>query len=168
MFFLRCCLLLLEASFLLSAAAGDLTIKVEVPNVTVDVFVTDRKGHHVRGLSKEQFTVLEDNVQQEIVSFKAGRARLAQPPQDPVQPSAKDERTAAPLSQDQPAPQNMTLLIDLGGLQPQNLKIACTSAAQYVEKTLLAGQSCLSLLGRLELCISPFLSPPTKLACWRP
>ncbi len=60
----RCGVLLLAATILISA--DDLTIKVEVQNVPVDVFVTDRKGHHVHRLTKEQFAVLEDGIPQGI------------------------------------------------------------------------------------------------------
>jgi hypothetical protein len=61
----------------IAAPPQELTIKVEVPTVTVDVLVTDRKGHYVAGLSKEHFRVSEDGVPQEIVAFAAGHTRIA-------------------------------------------------------------------------------------------
>lgn len=128
---------LLLAVLALAASASDLTIKVEVRNVAVDVFVTDRKGHHVSGLTKEQFSISEDGVPQQIVSFKTGRTNLSQPPKDPA--SRTSNQAAAPVAEDPPVQQSITLLIDLGGLQPQNLNIACSSAAKYVEKALAAG-----------------------------
>ncbi|HXN49202.1 MAG TPA: VWA domain-containing protein, partial [Bryobacteraceae bacterium] len=45
------------------------TIKVEVRQVLVPVVVTDKEGHHVTGLSKADFRVFEDGVEQTIAAF---------------------------------------------------------------------------------------------------
>src|SRR5437763_674598 len=47
----------------------DYTFKVNSDLVLVNVVVRDRKGSLVRGLKQEDFTVLEDNKQQNITSF---------------------------------------------------------------------------------------------------
>ena len=39
--------------------------------VLLDVVVTDKAGRAVRGLTKEDFTVLEDGVMQPVLSFEA-------------------------------------------------------------------------------------------------
>jgi VWFA-related protein len=62
--------------------------------ITVDVVVLDRDGRPVRGLTKVDFTVLEDGQPQEIVSFEAreiqdGRAQ----PTDIVEHVVSNERT---------------------------------------------------------------------------
>jgi VWFA-related protein len=135
--------LLLAMSLWIAAPAQDPTIKVEVPTVTVDVIVTDRKGHHVPGLTKKQFSILEDNVPQEIVTFVPGRSRIAGRAAEAIERQA-DERTGPPASpndaaRDQPKTQSITLLIDLGDLQSPNLKTACDAAAKYVDRTVSAG-----------------------------
>jgi len=62
------------------------SIRVEVRQVVVPVFVTDSKGHHVTGLHTSDFRILEDGVPQEIASFStdAGDPTLtAQPASAP-------------------------------------------------------------------------------------
>jgi Ca-activated chloride channel family protein len=46
---------------------------VDVEAVALDVVVTDRKGHLVSGLKREDFRVLEEGVPQELSFFTAGR-----------------------------------------------------------------------------------------------
>ena len=57
--------------------------------VTTDVIVRDQQGQFVPDLTKDEFTVLEDGVKQDVVSFilvHGGRTtNLAAPPPPPVQ-----------------------------------------------------------------------------------
>src|SRR6184192_329200 len=52
-----------------TANTRDYTFKVNSDLVLVNVVVRDKKGALVRGLKQEDFTVLEDNKQQNITSF---------------------------------------------------------------------------------------------------
>jgi hypothetical protein len=52
-----------------SARAEQLTEKIEVSVVNVDVTVTDRNGQPVRGLTRDHFDVFEDGVRQTITNF---------------------------------------------------------------------------------------------------
>jgi VWFA-related protein len=45
-------------------------LKVTAQNVVLDVVVTDRNGHNVQGLTKNDFTVYEDKDEQTIRSFE--------------------------------------------------------------------------------------------------
>ena len=45
------------------------TFRAGVQNIEVDVLVTDQKGNAVRGLTKEDFTLIEDDKEQRITSF---------------------------------------------------------------------------------------------------
>ena len=133
---------LLQFSVMLAVAplqGQNPTFKVEVPTVTVDVIATDRKGRHVPGLTRDRFKVFEDNVPQEIVSFiPAGAAAGPAPAQSPAgQPAATGD--SAPRAESARKPQSITLLLDLGDLQFQNLENACHAASQYVQKTVEAG-----------------------------
>jgi VWFA-related protein len=47
------------------------TIRVDVQQVLVPTFVTDKKGHHVSGLRAADFELLEDGVAQEIASVSS-------------------------------------------------------------------------------------------------
>ena len=60
-----------------SAAAGDVTIQVNVRQVLVPVVVTDKDGHHVTGLTAADFKVFEDGVEQKITAFSSERADVA-------------------------------------------------------------------------------------------
>lgn len=117
------------------------TIKVEVPTVVVDVIATDRKGHHVPGLTKERFKVFEDNVPQEIVSFTPAGGEPAPVSSEPLPPARSGAVREVRLPSPEPGrkPQSITLLIDLGDLQYGNLKNACKAATQYVEHATAAG-----------------------------
>jgi Ca-activated chloride channel homolog len=55
---------------------GLATFKSDVSVVTVDVAVTDNKGHFIPGLPPSAFRVLEDNVPQQIKSINAGEAPM--------------------------------------------------------------------------------------------
>ena len=55
---------------------GLATFKSDVSVVTVDVAVTDPKGHFIPGLPPSYFRVLEDNVPQQIKSVTAGEAPM--------------------------------------------------------------------------------------------
>lgn len=67
---------------------GSPTFKSEVQYVEVDVLVTDKEGSPVRGLTKDDFTVVEDRVQQEIASFRFVELPIV----------SKASRTASPRS----------------------------------------------------------------------
>ena len=55
---------------------GLATFKSDVSVVTVDVAVTDNKGHFIPGLPPTAFRVLEDNVPQQIKSITPGEAPM--------------------------------------------------------------------------------------------
>ena len=125
--------------------AQNTPIKVEVPTVVVDVIVTDRKGHQAAGLTKDSFSVLEDNVPQEIVSFSApGITPTTE--RDYIlskenKPNGNSAAIAVPaqVPANERKPQSITFLIDLGDIQSTSLKSACDAAAQYVEKAVAEG-----------------------------
>jgi VWFA-related protein len=56
------------------------TLKVYSRETIVDVTVTDSKGNPVRGLTRDNFTVKEDNKPQPIRSFEEFGAKSVQPP----------------------------------------------------------------------------------------
>jgi VWFA-related protein len=59
-----------------SDTTGLATFKSDVSVVTVDVAVTDNKGHFIPGLPPSAFRVLEDNVPQQIKSIAPGEAPM--------------------------------------------------------------------------------------------
>ena len=59
------------------AFAQDETIRVETNLVTVNVSVTDRQGNHVRGLTKDDFVVMDAGQKQEIDTFATEDAAIS-------------------------------------------------------------------------------------------
>lgn len=78
-----------------TAAAGDVTIKVDVRQVLVPVVVTDKEGHHVTGLTQADFKVFEDGAEQKITAFTSERADVSTPPIPGAAPSQPDTVTPA-------------------------------------------------------------------------
>jgi VWFA-related protein len=76
-----------------AAAAGDVTIKVDVRQVLVPVVVTDKEGHHVTGLTPSDFKVFEDRVEQKITAFSSERPDVvtsATPTSSKAEPGGPD------------------------------------------------------------------------------
>ncbi len=63
-------------------ARGDLLRALRVPLVSVEVVATDKDGVPIRGLTRDDFQVFEDNVEVEISHFFVSDPELAQ--NDPV------------------------------------------------------------------------------------
>ena len=56
------------------AAQDDERVMIDAGLVTVNVSVSDARGRHVRGLTKDQFEVFDDKVKQQIAHFSAEEA----------------------------------------------------------------------------------------------
>ncbi|MGD0921872.1 MAG: VWA domain-containing protein [Terriglobia bacterium] len=122
------------------------SIKVVAPSVVGDVIVTDRKGRHMGGLRSEDFRVYENDAPQNIVTFvppagaqPAGAGVI--PPQSGSAPQAEGARdTRPPPTKPQNEAQEIansrfiTIVMDLGDLQPKSIKGAVDAAIRYVEK----------------------------------
>src|SRR5687767_3522328 len=69
----------LTFSFLLSAAAqsDDDVLKVDASLVVLNATITDAAGRHVSGLNQNDFTILENGVEQQIFSFAAEETPFA-------------------------------------------------------------------------------------------
>jgi len=78
---------------------------IEVSIVNVDVFVTDRSGRHVTGLTKDDFEIFEDGKLQPITNFAEYRSNLEN--ESVSVEGTASERTAAP----QPPPRPHRTLV---------------------------------------------------------
>jgi VWFA-related protein len=68
------------------------TFRVETRAIEVDAFVTDREGAFVRGLTKDDFELLEDGQPQEISAFT-----LVDVPIDPPPVQQRGQKTKSPI-----------------------------------------------------------------------
>jgi len=115
-----------------SAQVPVATLKVEAPSVVVDVIVTDKKGRHASGLTAEDFKVYEENVPQRIVTFELPREEAAAPPADQAAEGVTVNPSPQREARESPNRRFMTLVIDLGDLQPAGVKTAREALARYV------------------------------------
>lgn len=112
-----------------AAAAQEASLKVEAPSVIADVIVTDKKGQHASGLAAEDFRVYEDEAPQKIVTFVPPVIEAAPPTAEPP-PAGPTVKRGLDLTR----VRFITLVMDLGDLQPASVKRATDAAIQYLEK----------------------------------
>jgi VWFA-related protein len=109
--------------------------------VLVNVTVRDRNGNPVRDLKREDFTVLEDNKPQQVISFDlentdavlstaATEAPLLAAPKQQKSADATTAAAARPLKDRR----LIILFFDLSSMQPDEVERATTAAQNYVEK----------------------------------
>jgi VWFA-related protein len=125
-------------------AQEDYTFHAESDLVLVNVTARDKNGNFVRGLKPSDFTILEDNKPQKVVSFdmenidavaiqNVAQARAL--PGLPGQPTSAT-KTAAPAanSTDQFKDRRLIVLFfDLSAMEPDEIDRAITSAKHYVD-----------------------------------
>jgi VWFA-related protein len=86
--------------------SGTMRLHVDTREVVLDVIVTDKQGHFVTGLMRDDFTVLEDKVKQRILSFQA-------PAMHTIPPDAPEVRSTADLQKIGNAPVTILVLDEL-------------------------------------------------------
>jgi len=135
-------LLALLCTALPSQQQSDYLIRVQSDQVLVNVTVRDKNGNFVQGLKPENFTILEDNKPQKVVSFDVENVDAVPPPLDVTQ--------AKPLPEAAPGPANpvpttagtaaqfkdrrlIVLFFDLSAMEPDEIDHAVTSAEHYVD-----------------------------------
>jgi len=121
------------------------TFKVQSNLVVVDVTARDKKGNLIRGLKKEDFTVYEDNVAQQIVTFSQEDIPAA-----PAGEAASAETVAGALAvgpvnfnvtprnerkqEDLEDKRLMILFFDLSSLTTEDLIRSVNTAENYVTR----------------------------------
>ncbi len=137
----------LAASPLLAQDQAEYTFRVESEMVLVNVTVRDKNGTFVRNLKPEDFTVLEDNKPQKVISFDlenvdaAAMQSVSQPRPLLNQSSpnhASQTTPPAASAADQFANQFkdrrlIILFFDLSAMEPDEIDRAVTSAEHYVD-----------------------------------
>src|SRR6204780_776981 len=120
----------------------ELRLRSESDLVLVNVTVRDKNGNFVQGLKAENFTILEDNKPQKILSFDMENVD-AEAPLDVTQakqlPVPATGQTTPPPSAANAALQFkdrrlIVLFFDLSAMEPDEIDHAVTSAEHYVER----------------------------------
>src|SRR5437879_12619761 len=111
------------------------SIKVQASSVVVDVIVTDKKGHHISGLTEKDFSISENGVPQKIVSFSPseGSTQAAS-----VAPVADGKKPAGPsdVKPETAKPHLLTVVLDLGDNRPENFRKSCATVLKYLDHNL--------------------------------
>ncbi len=133
--------LMLLCSALPSQQQSDYVLHVESDLVLVNVTVRDKSGNFVQGLKPENFTILEDNKPQKILSFDMENVDAA-PPLDVTQAKPLPTPANGPTT---PSPSGanaalqfkdrrlIVLFFDLSAMQPDEIDHAVTSAERYID-----------------------------------
>jgi VWFA-related protein len=130
----------LLCSSLTAQQQTDYKVRVQTEMVLVNVSVRDKDGKLVTGLKPENFTVLEDNKPQRIVSFDledvdaVAMQDVAQAkPLSGEQPQAPAENPAADAANQYKDHRLIVLFFDLSAMEPDEIDHAVTSAEHYVD-----------------------------------
>ncbi len=133
--------LLLLCAQLPSQQQTDYVFRTGSELVLVNVTVRDKSGNFVQGLKPENFTILEDNKPQKVVSFDVENVD-AVPPADVAQVKPLSESAAALATPPTPAASAasqfkdrrlIVLFFDLSAMEPDEIDHAVTSAEHYVD-----------------------------------
>jgi VWFA-related protein len=123
----------------------DYVFHAETDVVLVNVTVKDKSGKFVPGMKPEDFTILEDNKPQKIVSFDVENVD-AVPAQDVAQAKPLPEAASSPTSPAVAATDTsaqfkdrrlIVLFFDLSAMEPDEIDRAVTSAEHYVDTQML-------------------------------
>src|SRR5271154_5896580 len=132
-------------SALPSQQQSEYVFHVESSLVLVNVTVRDKSGKFVQGLKPENFTILEDNKPQKVVSFDVENVDAVPPPDvtqakplpapTPAQPTAPPPAAnpAAQLAAQFKDRRLIVLFFDLSAMEPDEIDHAVTSAQRYVD-----------------------------------
>jgi len=122
-----------------SSEAGTFTDVVDVRVVNVDVYVSDRSGRHISGLSREFFELLVDGEPMPLSNFYhevGGRARESSRPLD-LRAESRDDPSFTPLEEVQATAgrrNHVVVLIDHTRLETANRKRAFKALRQAVDR----------------------------------
>jgi VWFA-related protein len=123
----------------------DYTFRVQTDLVLVNVTVRDKNGNFVRGLKPTDFTILEDNKPQKVVSFDvedidavanqdvAQAKALASPLAQPANPAEAAPAAASGAANQFKDRRLIVLFFDLSAMEPDEIDRAINSAEHYVD-----------------------------------
>lgn len=126
-----------------SARPRQYTFRAFSELVLVNVTVRDRKGNLVRGLTTNDFTILEDEKPQRIASFDIENTEIALPAgaQQAKVLTAESASPVAPPPVDKALLKDRRLVVlffDLSSMQPEEVDRAVSAAENYVNRQMAA------------------------------
>jgi len=139
-------LILACASAVSQDISTDYTFHAKTELVLVNVTVRDRNGNLVRDLKREDFTILEDNKPQQVISFdleNTDAVLSTAATEAPLLGKLQSQSKNAEPAQATPARplkdrRLIILFFDLSSMQPDEIDRATTAAQNYVDKQMVA------------------------------
>jgi VWFA-related protein len=138
-------LVLTRASGISQQTPTDYTFHSTTELVLVNVTVRDKNGNPVRDLKREDFTVLEDNKPQQVISFdleNTDAVLSTAATEAPLLGKTQPQTSAAPQEALATRPLKdrrlIILFFDLSSMQPDEVDRATTAAQNYVDKQMVA------------------------------
>ncbi len=133
--------LMLLCNFSPSQQQSDYVFRAESDLVLVNVTVKDKSGKFVPGLKPQDFTILEDNKPQKIVSFDVENVDAvpavdlaqAKPSPDSVSGQTNAGASAGDLTAQFKDRRLIVLFFDLSAMEPDEIDRAVTSADHYLD-----------------------------------
>ena len=123
------------------------SVKKNVEIVLVNVVVRDKQGNIVRGLKKDDFTVLEDGKQQSLASFDFEETDTQALPPLENQPTIMGATKSAQAKQSEQQSDEkfdfhgrrvMVLFFDLSSMQPEEIERAVNAGINFVQNQMTA------------------------------
>jgi VWFA-related protein len=137
-------IVMLCTSVISQEPSSEYTFRSKTELVLVNVTVRDRNGNPVRDLKREDFTLLEDNKPQQVVSFDQentdavlSTAATEAPLLRPAQAQGAGE-TPALVNRPLKDRRLIILFFDLSSMEPDEIDQATTAAQNYVDKQMVA------------------------------
>src|SRR5580704_8470593 len=132
--------LMLAGTSVVSQDTTDYTFRSKTELVLVNVTVRDRNGNPVRDLKREDFTVLEDNKPQQVISFDLENTdavvSTAATEAALLRPAPTKNADVATVLTTRPLKDRRLIILffDLSAMQPDEIDQAVTAAQNYVDK----------------------------------
>jgi len=118
--------------------------RIDVNVINVEVFVTDDRGHHVIGLTKDDFEILQDGRPVEVTNFftvsrqdRVARELAAAPAAAEAPPAESAPAAAADLPEDQRL--NLLVYVDHFNLHPANRTRVLDELGGFLEDRMFQG-----------------------------
>lgn len=143
---------------------------IDVNVVNIDVFVTDKKGNRVRGLTQADFQVFEDGKPMAITNFYAvaddgaSESAASAPPPVPATP-APSPRPPAALEIPEDQRLHLVIYVDNWNIQPFHRNRVFTGLREFLRTQLRRGDRVMLMTYDREAHVRrPFTSDPTAIA----
>ena len=128
---LRCwCAVVLSLFGIGAAPQSDFTQTIQVEVTSVDVVVTRRDGTPITGLTREDFTLLENGVEQPLSNFLEMHSGVARTEASAIEAPAK--QTPSPEAQILPVRRHVIFYVDQSTITPRGRKRLEESVAKFV------------------------------------